>query len=324
MRAAFWVCLLSTMLSPALAFAQGQLILLPAVGTPQSVTVSGRVLAHSSTRSSSKFTKNLRSLLSSNLVGAEVEVRFAGLKTKVTSGNDGNFEVTFTAPEKTPFQIGVLNVEANSPQATAVTATVQVVDPKAAYFVVSDFDDTIAISEVVRTNKLVENALLKDETTQEVVRGMSEFYGCLTKPGAFALVSGSPIQFHNRIGSFLSRHKFPRGMGLYLRDIGPSTLSNYKQPVIRSLLKQLPQKVVLIGDSGEKDPEVYAQIRDEFPGRVEAIYIRNAGRMENKDRFKDMFVFDEPAEAARDAVIKKLADLSCVKDAFDAKDGGTK
>jgi hypothetical protein len=32
---------------------------------------------------------------------------------------------------------------------------------------------------------------------------------------------------------------------------------------------------VLIGDSGQHDPEIYAQIVREHPGRVEAVYIRN-------------------------------------------------
>jgi hypothetical protein len=32
---------------------------------------------------------------------------------------------------------------------------------------------------------------------------------------------------------------------------------------------------VLIGDSGQHDPEVYAQIVEEHPGRVLAVYIRN-------------------------------------------------
>ena len=32
---------------------------------------------------------------------------------------------------------------------------------------------------------------------------------------------------------------------------------------------------MLIGDSGQHDPEVYAQIVEEHPGRVLAVYIRN-------------------------------------------------
>ena len=40
-----------------------------------------------------------------------------------------------------------------------------------------------------------------------------------------------------------------------------------------ALYRELP--FVLIGDSGQRDPEIYAQVVREHPGRVLAIYIRN-------------------------------------------------
>jgi phosphatidate phosphatase APP1 len=61
---------------------------------------------------------------------------------------------------------------------------------------------------------------------------------------------------------------------------------------------------------------VYEQIRDEFPGRVKAIYIRDAGRTEDKQRFTDMVLFKEASEAAAHAVKSGLADPACVAAAF--------
>ena len=49
-----------------------------------------------------------------------------------------------------------------------------------------------------------------------------------------------------------------------------------------ALYKDLP--FVLIGDSGQHDPEVYRQIVDEYPGRVTAVYIRNVSRDETRIR----------------------------------------
>jgi phosphatidate phosphatase APP1 len=34
-------------------------------------------------------------------------------------------------------------------------------------------------------------------------------------------------------------------------------------------------RFVLIGDSGQQDPEIYREVAREFPGRVVAAYIRN-------------------------------------------------
>lgn len=294
------------------------MLLFPAVGTPGQVTLSGRVLKHASSGGSSTFSKNLRRLTSSNWNGASVEVRYADRSAVVVSGHDGNFSVTLSG-EKKPFEVGLATAEAFVKGAEAGIATVDIVAANASFFVVSDFDDTLAVSNVVKGTQLVKAALMQDELSQPVVEGMAEFYGCLkddkpARPG-FALVSGSPAQYTGRVRQFLSTHGFPV-FGLYLRDLGPGTLSNYKQPVIRALLKELPNEVVLVGDSGEHDPEVYAQMNQEFPGRVKAIYIRDAGHAENLERFKGMTLFKTPKEAALDAVTKGLASAQCVARAF--------
>jgi phosphatidate phosphatase APP1 len=66
---------------------------------------------------------------------------------------------------------------------------------------------------------------------------------------------------------------------LFLRDWSPTTLrerGRYKLGVIRTLLSTYPDlPFVLIGDSGERDPEIYHQIVQEHPERILAIYIRD-------------------------------------------------
>src|SRR5437762_1992228 len=83
-------------LAAASAWADAAVLLFPAVGTPNQVTISGRVLKHAGTGGSSTFSKNLRRLTSSNWEGAPVIVRFAGREAEVKSGHDGNFSVTLT------------------------------------------------------------------------------------------------------------------------------------------------------------------------------------------------------------------------------------
>lgn len=313
MRSIMLVALLSSS-----AWARAVVFLFPAVGTPAQVTLSGRVLKHAPSSGTTTLSKNLRLLTSSNWVGADVEVRYAGRTATVTSGHDGNFTVTLSSAEK-PFETGFATAEANVKGADTGIATVNIMPATAPFFVVSDFDDTLAVTNVLDKSALVKASLLQDETTQPVVEGMAELYGCLeadkaVRP-AFALVSGSPVQYVHRVRDFLSAHKFPT-FGLYLRDLGPDTMSNYKQPVIRELLKELPNDVVLIGDSGEHDPEVYSQIQAEYPSRVKAIYIRNAGKADDAKRFNGMLLFKHPREAALDAVAKGLATKACVDRAF--------
>ena len=294
------------------------MLLFPALGRPDGVTLQGRVLSDKP-QGDSALARNLSRLATTNLQGVRVELRFQGAEALVTSGHDGNFQVTLPPPKKKPFAVGSHEAEALVTGAS-VKARVEILADAVPFLLVSDFDDTVAISEVTRPDKLLTNALLRDSDTQPVVPGMAGFYGCLGAEAgvapAFALVSGSPVQFTPRVSAFLARHGFPAGFGLYLRDIGPGTLSGYKQPIIRDLMRRFPWPVVLVGDSGEKDPEVYAQIRDEFPGRVRAIYIRDAGHTEDAQRFKDMVLFKDAGAAAADAVKAGLARSACVTTAF--------
>jgi phosphatidate phosphatase APP1 len=312
------VALALALTQPALAGAG--LLLFPAVGTPRQLTVSGRVLKDAPTGGSSTFSKNLRRLAASNWEGAPVEVGFGDQRAQVVSGRDGNFQVTFAAPPKAPFSVGSAFAEAHV-SGVGAQAQVQIVSDDAPFLLISDFDDTVAITNVIRRRSLLSSALFKDEETQPAVPGMAALYQCLlaekkAAPG-LAVVSGSPVQFAPRIVAFLRKNGFPFA-ALYLRDLGPSTLSGYKQPVIRALLQQLPHPVVLVGDSGEHDPEVYAHLRAEFPGRVQRIYIRDAGRAQDAARFPDMLLFQTPAEAARDAQERGLVSAECAARAFPA------
>lgn len=315
---------LACCLAGTAAAAQGGVLLFPAVASQRQVTVYGRTLGKEPATSRSRLKANLKRLTAANAEGVEVEVRCEGQAAKTKSAHDGNFEATFAARDG-GFAPGVLTVEALTASGVRETATVEIVSDAAPFVVISDFDDTVAVTNVLDKKGLVQAALLQDETTQPVVPGMAPFYGCLREarpqaPG-FALVSGSPVQYAPRIKSFLSRHRFPL-FGLYLRDLGPQTLEGYKQPVIRRLLKQLHHPVVLIGDSGEHDPEVYEQIRGEFPGRVRAIYIRDAGNSASAARFKDMVLFKDPKDAARDAAARGLFEKACVDRAFAAPPQG--
>ncbi len=299
------------------AFATPHILLFPVLGQPDEVAVFGRVLKQAPTSGSNTLSKNLRRLMTSDWEGAPVEVTVAG-QTKTTRANDeGIFEVVFRAPELT-LSPGLHEVKASVPGAAA-RSTVRVMDPKAPFFVVSDFDDTVAVTNVLSKRRLLKSALLMDSETQPAVPKMSAFYRCLIEdrfptPG-LAFVSGSPHQFASRIGGFLVKHQFPLS-ALYLRDLGPKTLSGYKQPTLRKLMNRMEQGVIFVGDSGEHDPEVYAEIRQEFPDRVLAIYIHDVGRTEDRSRFEGMVVFDDAREAAKDAVSKGFIRQACFDEAF--------
>jgi hypothetical protein len=297
------------------------IILAPAVGSHAQLTVTGRALAEAPESGQSKLGRNLRHLSASPWEGAFLEVRAFQQQIKIHSGHDGEFSVTFVAPPNQPFPAGMSEVEARLGEVVE-RAPVEIVSEKAPFFVISDFDDTVAVTNVLSKRKLVATTLLEDKDTQPVVERMPLFYGCLRAdkeaPPGFALVSGSPTQLTPRLRGFLAHHSFPF-MGLVLRNIGSPTLSFYKQPRIRELLRTLPHPVILVGDSGEKDPEVYAEIRKEVPERVLEIYIRKVpGADETKSRFEGMQLFSDPLEAARHAASRGFLKAECLKAALPA------
>lgn len=310
---------LLVVLAASTAIAAPAISLFPAIGRPDAVTVTGRVYKEAPTHGSSTLSRNLRRLTASNWTGAPVSLRFEGVTTEVRSAKDGVFTATLRPAVGSTFAPGIGFIDVKVGKAASSRGAVEIVGDQAPFMVISDFDDTLAITNVLSARKLVANALLNDSKTQPVVVGMSPFYGCLrtekaAAPG-FALISGSPEQYASRIAGFLGHHRFPF-FGMYLRNFSPSTMSGYKQPHIRRLLEQFPQKFVLVGDSGEKDPEIYAEMRAAFPDRIAAIYIRDAGRSENPKRFEGMVLFDDAREAAADAVKKGLMTSECFTRAF--------
>jgi phosphatidate phosphatase APP1 len=286
------------------------LLLPPTLGRPDRVWVSGRVLEEKHGDRGPAAYRTARVLAGSNLPGADVEVSFLGQVGRAVSGHDGEFEVELAAPADRPFPVGRHEAQVHAsagrgPRAKAVTesAVVEVVSPDAPFLLVSDFDDTVAVTNVTDKGKLLAATFLQDAETQPAVPGMAALYRCLTAGGApLAFVSGSPVQLAPRLSRFLEKHGFPPA-ALYLRNVGPHTLSGYKEPVLARLLARFPElPLLLVGDSGEKDPEIFAALAKDHPGRVLRAYVRKATPEPGPARrFEGLLLFADPAEVEADA-----------------------
>lgn len=149
--------------------------------------------------------------------------------------------------------------------------------------VISDIDDTIKVTVVRDKKQMLENTFLKPFTA---VEGMAAMYTRWAGQGAvFHYVSGSPWHLYPCLAEFLDQASFPAG-GFHLRNIWRSKSwkleitsppESHKIPVIKSILEAEPQRMfIMVGDSGEKDPEVYGEIARGYPDRIRHIYIRKA------------------------------------------------
>lgn len=148
--------------------------------------------------------------------------------------------------------------------------------------VISDIDDTIKITEVRDKKATLRNTFLLPFKS---VPGMAEFYQSLARSNgtAFHYISASPWQLYEPLAAFVASNGFPAGTfelkQFRWKDRSAFSLfaspEKYKPGVIEPLLKQFPKrKFILIGDSGERDPEIYGALARKFPDQIIRIYIR--------------------------------------------------
>lgn len=266
-------------------------------GTDRRLFLRGRVLEEKGiSRSMHDDTvwENLRNMVrrfaSTEVAGARVRATFGGDEAHVVADDEGFFDISLdlTAPPNATESWHAMDLELlhpDSPGGGKVRSTGQVLVPSRARFVVvSDLDDTVVRSSATNVMKMVWIVLRNNAHTRLPFPGVSAFYEALRRGPEDGLenpifyLSSSPWNLYDLLEDFLDVHGLPAGP-LFLKDWSPTTLGkhhDHKLGIIRTLLGTYPDlPFVLIGDSGEKDPEIYRQAVAEHPGRIEAIYIRD-------------------------------------------------
>ncbi|HEV2843256.1 MAG TPA: App1 family protein, partial [Thermoanaerobaculia bacterium] len=136
---------------------------------------------------------------------------------------------------------------------------------------------------------------------------------------SFHYVSGGPWQLYEPLSEFLFSEGigFPEGT-FHMKNVRKNLLSanswedlkvlvtnesatmDQKLSQISEIMRRFPErKFILIGDSGEKDPEVYRKIRERFHDQVLEIRIRDVvnDRERNPGRLQGMTIILTPTVA---------------------------
>ncbi len=154
--------------------------------------------------------------------------------------------------------------------------------PRRGLSIISDIDDTIKESEISDRRQLLANTFMRPFRT---VPGMAEVYREWEARGAcFHYVSSSPWQLYLPLADMLASDSFPIGP-VHLRYF---RLRNHmlqrmvrikrsgKATTIKRLIHGMPfRQFILVGDSGEKDFEIYRGIANRFSEQILAVLIRN-------------------------------------------------
>lgn len=293
-----------------------RIVLYEGYGTPDKVTLRGRAVEDVADPTAApdreraplaNAVRNARILDTDEVKGLKLRLSFAGKTTHVRTDDDGLFEVEVALGSKNvaPGAYGLearLHPDAKGYYAPVHRGRVFVLSPGPGTVVISDFDDTLVKTYVTDKTKLLQEVFLKNPSQLTPVPGGSTAYGNAMKAGAEQLfvVSGSPLGLYERIAAFLDLHRFPP-RALFLKNISEDSLfaqKNYKSRRLTALLERFPEKrFVLVGDSGEKDPEIYAGLRKRFPKQVAGIVIRHASDDDKKaKRFEGITVVDDYAK----------------------------
>lgn len=164
--------------------------------------------------------------------------------------------------------------------------------------VVSDIDDTIKDSNVLDRRELLLNTFVRPF---RAVPGMAAAYRAWAAQDArtaFHYLSGSPQQMQPALGDFLDEQNYPAG-SLHLRELDLSDevfgesggTPAHKAAVLAQLAADFPRRrFVLVGDSGEQDPETYGHFARAHPEQVAAIWIREVrGNADQTGRYAAAF-----------------------------------
>jgi phosphatidate phosphatase APP1 len=165
------------------------------------------------------------------------------------------------------------------------------------FLVISDIDDTVLQSNVTSFLRAATTVLFHNARTRLPFPGVAAFYHALrrgptgqgTNPTFY--VSSSPWNLYDVITEFLAIQGIPAGpMMLRNVDLGLASLRSghhhvHKRAMIHHVLSTYAAApAILIGDSGQQDPEIYRDVVHEYTGRIKAVYIRNVAPNDARKR----------------------------------------
>ena len=290
-------------------------------GTAERLHVRGRVLddkgvvlGKEPASTWQNIANTFRRIETDEIPGARVRLRFQDQQLEVETDGDGFFEADVRPERPLPgdrtwHEVDVELLSPNPEGGEPVRATGELIVPRpeAEFGIISDLDDTLVRTGATNAFRHVRTTLLNSPRTRVPFPGVAAFYRALQRGpdgrgvNPIFYVSSSPWNFYGLFEGFMKAHDVPPGP-IFLKDFGftkdkflKSGHEEHKLERIRRLLQTYPDlPFVLVGDSGQKDPETYRQIAAEMPERVRAVYVRDVTPPKRDREVRDLA---EAAEA---------------------------
>ncbi len=285
--------------SHTLLQAKDNVVVYHAYGNEHQIIVQGRMQKKRIFKPVSKedgWVRNLwrrvKQVKADDIESADINLSIKHESFKTKGDDEGYFEFHIKTKQLLPmgYQKIVLQLKDNQ-NLHETNATI--IDSTLLIGIISDFDDTLIISDVTNKISLGINTMFKNYKQRTLVPSMLErFKKILAQnpkgtPSTLFILSGSPQQLFTPIEQFLAYHHFPKHTLILKKAHGENLdpLTDqfaYKSQKIERLIQLYPNmQWVMFGDSGEKDAEVYKAIQEKYPHKVMRYYIRdvNSGKI---------------------------------------------
>ncbi|HEU4800531.1 MAG TPA: phosphatase domain-containing protein [Gemmatimonadales bacterium] len=265
-------------------------------GTTQGVRVIGRVVRDAEDRPAGAGDGPMRNLLaavrrfeSEEVRGATVRIQYGDRTAMMTTDAEGYFDGWLEGPQPLPgARWQPVSADVVAPEGAGAGGLALVPPASARVSVISDLDDTVIRTGVGNLFQLAASTLLANARTRLPFPGVAELYRALAdgaggnEGNPISYVSSGPWHLHDVVVEFLDARKIPLGP-VQLRDWGTDrerVLGGghriHKLAAIDRVAAAWPNlPMILVGDSGQHDPEVYIEALKRYGERVRAIYIRD-------------------------------------------------
>jgi phosphatidate phosphatase APP1 len=267
------------------------LVLYYAYGSSGTAVLEGRVIDQQTLRAHAlidsrtrNLRRNLQLLFNKERGHLPVNATAFGRRWQVRTDLEGYFRIEMQ--DLDPLASGWHRVEVSAGAASA-RIPLLLVPSQNVHGVISDFDDTLMITEVNRRFRMLANTFFRNPLQRRVVPGMPALLRRLAArnevPAAAPLffVSASPRQLHMPLQAVLDHNGFPPGVLITKRITNDSTREplldqmSYKLTRIEEVFARTPGvRFTLLGDDGEHDPEIFHSLLERHPSRIEGIWIR--------------------------------------------------
>ena len=241
---------------------------------------------------------------SDEIPDARILLHAGGQTLELRSDAEGYFELNLPGAALDSVELESLPDPDRNLPATPRAAVPLVRNTRTARFgVISDIDDTLLVTNVQSLPGLARSLLSGRAGQRQHFPGAPALYRGLhaggnpgqgINPGEgynpLFFVSSSPWNLHDLLNETFDYHGLPERIA-FLRDWGisdqellPTDNFTHKLGLLRLITAFFPDlPFILIGDSGQQDPEIYARFAVENPGRVLAVYIRDVSPNPRRD-----------------------------------------